>query len=244
MPLTEDLPKPVSQVLEAFVENAISAFGNDLNSVVLYGSAAEGRLRATSDVNLILVLKSFEAAQINQIRENLRIAYAAIRLTVMFLLEDEIEAAAEAFAVKFSDILKRNRVLYGKNPFEGLNMSREATKLRLKQVLLNASLKLRERYLRIGAREEKLIYLLADFTAPLRSSAAVILDLEGVPYTSPKDALEKLVQKLTAQNWQKTLSMMSQAREQAYFQAGTAESALIDLMALIREMDRYSNSLD
>src|SRR5438105_14027330 len=46
----------VSQALEGFVEAARAAFGTNLVSVTLYGSGAEGRIRASSDVNLIVVL--------------------------------------------------------------------------------------------------------------------------------------------------------------------------------------------
>jgi hypothetical protein len=50
-PALANLPPRVQEVLRDFVEAARGAFGPDLRAVVLYGSAAEGRLRATSDVN-------------------------------------------------------------------------------------------------------------------------------------------------------------------------------------------------
>ena len=43
-----DLPPGLATLLEA----AVLHLGPTLRSVVLFGSAAEGRLRATSDVNL------------------------------------------------------------------------------------------------------------------------------------------------------------------------------------------------
>lgn len=61
-------------------------------------------MRATSDVNLIAVLTAFDSARIDALREPLRLAHATVRLDVMFLLESEIAAASESFAVKFSDI--------------------------------------------------------------------------------------------------------------------------------------------
>ena len=51
-----DLPEQVSRVLTEFVAAAQAAFAADLRSIILFGSAAEGRLRATSDVNLLLLL--------------------------------------------------------------------------------------------------------------------------------------------------------------------------------------------
>ena len=48
-----NVPPAVRQVVEGLVEAAQRAFGDDLKSAILYGSGAEGRLRATSDVNLL-----------------------------------------------------------------------------------------------------------------------------------------------------------------------------------------------
>jgi hypothetical protein len=53
-------------------ESARAAFGDDLVSVLLYGSAAEGALRATSDVNVILVLSSFVPAKADRLAAQLR----------------------------------------------------------------------------------------------------------------------------------------------------------------------------
>ena len=55
------VPENVRRVLGDFLRAAREAFGDDdLLSVVLYGSAAEGRMRATSDVNVVLVLARFD----------------------------------------------------------------------------------------------------------------------------------------------------------------------------------------
>jgi hypothetical protein len=48
--LAKDLPPPVATILQEFV--ATLAATMTLESVILFGSAAEGRLRSTSDVNL------------------------------------------------------------------------------------------------------------------------------------------------------------------------------------------------
>ena len=137
------LPSPVDQMLRNFVEEASETFGVDLLSVVLYGSAAEGRLRATSDVNVILILSVFDQMKVDRLREPLRVAHAAIQLTTMFLLREEIAPAATAFAQKFADILRRHVILYGEDLFEHVTIPRSALITRLRQVLLNQLLRLR-----------------------------------------------------------------------------------------------------
>ena len=190
------LPPNVGRVLTGFVEQARSAFANDLRAVVLYGSGAEGKLRATSDVNLLLVLSAFDQPQADQLREPLRLAQAAIRLRAMFLLESELRPAMEAFAVKFADIMRRRRVLYGDDPFAGISISRGDAIVRLKQTLLNLTLRLREAYIARGLREEQLVAMIADMAGPLRSCAATLLELEGRPAESPKEALQQVAAQL------------------------------------------------
>src|SRR5947209_8244974 len=120
------LPQTVDRALTDFLDAAKSAFADHLSSAVLFGSAAEGRMRATSDVNLILVLTEFVPGEIDRLAPALNLARAAIRLEPMFLLESEIPAAAECFAQKFADIARRRRVLHGPDPFVNLTVPRGA----------------------------------------------------------------------------------------------------------------------
>src|SRR5439155_13206272 len=117
----------VEKILGEFGDRTTAAFGGDLRSAIVYGSAAEGSLRKTSDVNLLLVLAAFERERADRLREPLRLARAAIRLTVIFLLESEIESAVQAFAVTFDDILHRRRVILGADPFATLSIPRAAS---------------------------------------------------------------------------------------------------------------------
>ncbi len=66
--LLEDLPRPVAEVLEEFVAALLEASGPQLDSVILFGSAAEGRLRPTSDVNLLVVATGFSLPQLDSAR--------------------------------------------------------------------------------------------------------------------------------------------------------------------------------
>lgn len=226
------LPEPVRNVLDDFVAQCSAAFGSSLRAVVLFGSAAEARLRPTSDVNVIVVLSAFDAAAADTIRDVLRSAHAAIRLEVMFLLVGEIARAAEAFAVKFADIAERHVVLHGDDPFGGLRVSGEALRYRTRQVLLNQVLRLRERYAMAAGRDEVAVRLVADAAAPLRSAAAAILRLEGRPAESPKAALATLVAEVEGRDWSDVLGAVSRARETGRLGPGEAKRVLAALMEL------------
>ncbi len=239
------LPSNVKTVLTEFVEQARSAFANDLRAVVLYGSGAEGQLRATSDVNLLLVLSAFDQNRADQIRESFRLAHATIRLRTMFLLESELRPAIEAFAVKFADIIRRHRVLYGNDPFVGITVSRTDSITRLKQTLLNLTLRLREAYVARGMREEQLVAMIADLAGPLRSCAATLLDLEGKSVESPKEALHQVAASLPGgMEHAEEISRISNARQEGTLAPGVAAPTLFHLIELASLMRKRADILE
>jgi predicted nucleotidyltransferase len=231
-----DLPAEVATGLDTFLDAAKSALGDQLVSAVLFGSAAEGRLRATSDVNLILVLSGFDAARIDGMRQALRAAHATLNLSVMFILESELGDATQAFAVKFADIRERHRVLFGRELFAALAPSRAAMVTRLHQILLNFVLRSRERYALTSLREEQLAVLVADAAGPLRSAAALILELLGHRAASSGAALEILAEELRPGTWNGALASLARAREQGRLPPGEGGPALLQLIGLAQAM--------
>lgn len=227
----------VNSVLTEFINSAKKAFDRDLRSVVLYGSGAEDKLRPASDVNVIVVLSKFDQNSANQMREPLRMAEAAIKLRVMFLLEEELQPATQAFAVKFADVQRRRRVLYGDDPFAAISVSREDSIFRLKQTLLNLTLRLRESYISRGLREEQLVATIADAAGPLRSCAATLLELEGLTASSAKDALQQISSSLPgAEKRNEEIHLISEAREKRSLPPGVAAPTLFHLIELARLM--------
>ena len=242
--LISDLPPNVNRVLTEFVASARTAFDNDLKSVVLFGSGAEGKLRPTSDVNVVVVLSAFEQERADKLREPLRLAQAAIRLQAMFLLESEIRPAMAAFAVKFGDIIRRRRLLYGEDPFAGSSISRADSIIRLKQTLLNQTLRLREAYIARGLREEQLVNTIAEMAGPLRACASTLLDLEEQPAASPKEALNQVAASLPHSAARLgEIARISEAREKRTLAPGSAAPILFQLIDLARLMRARAESL-
>jgi predicted nucleotidyltransferase len=238
-----DLPRIVERVLDDLVTSARDALGADLRAVVLYGSGAEGRLRPVSDVNLIVVLSRFDRASVDRLRDPLRAGRAAARLRCMFVLESEIGAAAEAFAGKFADVLRRRRVLFGADPFVGLEIPRTAALRQLDQLLLNLVLRLRAAYLERSLREEQLALVVADAAGPLRSCATTLLELEGNPAPSPREAFARLVDSFAEPGWGRLAAAVSDARERRRLPAGDGGRVLFQLIETAQRMRDRARAL-
>jgi predicted nucleotidyltransferase len=236
------LPAAVRAWLSQSSQALIESLAHELEALILFGSAAEGRMRASSDVNLLVVLHCFNSDHIDRVSDLLQNAAAAVELHPMFLLSSELPLAAESFSVKFDDIAQRRVLLYGTDPFEGLVIPRPLLVQRLQQVLFNLTLRLRTLYAVGRAREESLAALIADAAAPLRRSAFAILELRGARPPSPKVALECLVAELGG-NWIEDLQNLSKAREDLYLAPGTASKLILRLAELSESMRQQAANL-
>ena len=223
-----ELPPVVRGVLDDFLQSAKDALDGTLQSVVLYGSAVDGALSPSSDLNLIFILTSFEKEKLDRLRSPLRVAQAAVQVHVMFLLQNEISAAARSFAPKFAGILRRRAILYGEDPFAQLTIPRDAEIHQLKQQLLNITLRLRAVYVARSLREEQLVRSIAHAVGPLRACAAILLALEGRSVASPQLAFARLAAELSFPA--EFVSTLAEAQQSPLLPSGVAEPLLFQLL--------------
>jgi predicted nucleotidyltransferase len=237
----DGLPDNVSTALSSFLATARDAFSADLVSAVLFGSAAEGRLGPTSDVNLLLVLRVFAPERIDQLRDAYLTAEAAIRLRAMFVMEDELRSAAELFAQKFADILRRHRVVFGQDVLATLKIAREAEVFRLRQILLNLVVRLRESSIGRGHRPEQVRLILADVLGPLRAACGTLLELEGAPIVDSNAALAAVAASLSSEAAGVAARLVA-IHGGATLEVGTSE-LIFQALALVMQVYRRAERL-
>ena|SRR5205807_936821 len=235
----EGVSANVATILSTFVAAASAAYSDDLRSVVLYGSAAEGKMTSTSDVNLLVVLRSFSRDKTDRIRDTFLAAQAAINLQAMFLLEDEVSSASELFAQKFADILRRHKVIFGNNPFSAVKIERADKIFRLRQILLNLALRQRAAYVSRSQRPEQVSRMLAEAAGPLRAASATLLELEGSPSPDASVALESVA---SAFQGSKVVAELLAARSGRTQAEGSAE-VLFQVVELIKHLSERASRL-
>lgn len=231
----------VDLALRSFTASAQAALGETLRSVVLFGSAAEDRLRPVSDVNVLLVLRTFDPARAERLRDELRLARAAIDLRPTFVLEDEIPAATEFFSVKFGDVRRRHRVLVGDDPFTGAAASRAARIASLRRVLLNVTMRLRERFASVA--DEGHAAVVAEFTPAVRAAAAEWLALRDGSTVAPREALAQAAEEIGDAADVSSVGTLSAVREGRDVTAPDARAALLGLVSLAGKIASAAGSL-
>src|SRR5436305_3768708 len=94
------------------------AAGDNLQSLVLYGSAARGDYHAhKSDLNLLCILKSAKATELARIAPVIRWWSGQLREPApRIFTQEELLRSADVFAIELLDIGQAHRVLFGANP--------------------------------------------------------------------------------------------------------------------------------
>jgi predicted nucleotidyltransferase len=229
------MPSTEPAALADLVATASAAYGDDLQAVVLFGSAAEDRVRAVSDLNLIIVLRRFDAAHGEAFGHASNLLRTALRARIMHLLASEIPRAAAAFPVKFADILRRRRVLHGADPFADLVIPRDVAVAQLRQALLDLTLRQRERLVSLGGTPDRLAHASAEAAGALRACAAELLALEGAPAPTPREALQRIAGD--------PLDDLVAARAERPLPAEAAKALFMRLMATVEAMTVRAEAL-
>ncbi len=109
-------------ILNDFTERMKKIFGDDLVSVILYGSAADPDETHPKDINLMVVARNVEPKHLTEYR-NIAPKYIKKGIRNPLLLAEEfLKNSADVFPMEYIDILKRRRVLHGADPFDTIEV--------------------------------------------------------------------------------------------------------------------------
>ena len=137
----------VQEALNGLVEDLRATHGDNLASVVLYGSAAAGdHIELRSDYNILIALRQITPEDLRQaqapMREWQRLGHP---LPVYFTLE-ELADAADVFPIEFHQMANARIVLYGHDPFEFVQLSVENLRHQTEYELSRKLIQLRRLY--------------------------------------------------------------------------------------------------
>ena len=140
-----------AMTLDALVGQLTQAYGTNLETVVLYGSAAAGEhLAKRSDYNVLVIVKTLGLDQLRAASAVARAWHAAGNPPPMTMTEAEWRRSADIFPMEYADILERHRVLHGTPPFDGVKVSPRHLRLELEQQAMGKLLHLRQGVLASG----------------------------------------------------------------------------------------------
>lgn len=190
--IIEGLPEETQRLLQGYAKDVKSAFGDQLEGLLIYGSAVRGEfLPGRSNLNLLLVVADYDASVLKRYGPvHKRWSKEGI-ITPLFLTDREIRTSSALFPLEFLEIQEHHRVLGGRDPFVGFHV--DVTKIAdaVRQGLAGHVLRLRQRFAEAGGANDAVMILL-----PLALTSTVpllrgIQRMRGWPVLTQSDAVIK-----------------------------------------------------
>ena len=192
----ERLPSNTKTKLEELRDALVGALGEELQALVVYGSAVRGGfVEGRSDVDLLVVLRHDDRALLEKIGGALLLARTSARIESMLLRGDELQRAADVFPLLYDDVRSRHVLLHGEDPFAGLEISDVHRRLRIEQELRDARIRLRLVLSEAPLLPRLLNGAVARKVKQLRSPLHALLRLRG---RTVEDSVEAVIQEASS----------------------------------------------
>ena len=165
----------------AFIDDLKQTHGDNLASVILYGSAAAGDfIAAKSDYNILIALNKIGT-------QDLRNAHASVREWVrmghpvpVYFTVSELQNAADVFPIEFHQMSIAHKVLYGTDVLAELNISDTFLRHQAEYELRSKLLQLRRQYIPASMSVDGLKNLMAESLSSFSALFRAVLIIHGV----------------------------------------------------------------
>lgn len=185
-------------LLNEFVTKLRGGAGDNLISVILYGSAADGEFHSQySDLNLLCVLREGSFTALNRIAGAVEWWRKKKHRPPLVLTAEEINKSNDVFSIEFIDMKQRHRVLYGEDVLADLDVPMHWHRAQLEYELREKLFLLRQHLLLAGSGEkalwEVMLNSLSSFTTLFRH---VLIEMNEQGRRHSREAVEELASQL------------------------------------------------
>lgn len=169
------------KLLKELVDKLSKAYGDNLVSVVLYGSAATGEHHAKfSDYNVLCVLTQIRSRDLAASQEVFRWWREQGSPSPLLLTEPELAASTDCFAIEFTDIKNQHLLLHGRDVLGGLEIDTSFYRAQVEHDLRAKLLRLRQKCAGVLSDSDLLRRLLLDSVSTFCVLFRHALALHGV----------------------------------------------------------------
>ncbi len=141
------LPGEHQASIKEFSEQLGSLLGDNLQSVILYGSGARSDFQpGKSDINLLIVLENVNLSSLKKVLDPVVLS-RRYGISPLFMTLPGIESSTQVFPIKFLSMQESYQVLVGQDVLEHLEVDKQFLRLRCQQETLNLLMRLRRHYL-------------------------------------------------------------------------------------------------
>lgn len=180
--------------LEQFVNGIKELYGDDLESIVLFGSAATDDFSEKfSDYNIIITLKELLPSELQKANGIVRKWIKKGHTVPLFFDNEHIQTSTDVFPIEFHDIKENRKVLYGSDPFHSIEISKENLRHQCESELKGKILQLQSRFVEIAHKDKEIARLMMRSLSSFLSIFKGVVRLMG---QEPKKKKRNLVEQL------------------------------------------------
>lgn len=153
----------MEKLLEQLVAKLTKALEARLESVILYGSAAEEvRRDKWSDLNVFCVVDEVDRSMLEAVEPVMRWWRGQSHPAPLLMGAAEVSGSTDCFPIEFHDMLERRRVLYGRDAIAGLEIDYSFYRAQVEHELRAKQIRLRQKAAGAMADGDLLIRLMAE----------------------------------------------------------------------------------
>jgi hypothetical protein len=178
--LMSKVPKDPKEILPGIIDDYKGLFGEDLVSIILYGSAASGDyIAGRSDINFIMVLSEKGIDLIDQAFDLIAKWKKRNVATPLFLSEAYVETSLDVFPIEYLNFQNNYTLVYGKDILKDLCFDREFLRLQCEREVKGKLLLLREAFLGTQGKGKNLRDVMAESLGAMVAIFGALLHLKG-----------------------------------------------------------------
>jgi hypothetical protein len=205
------VPESPEEIIPEFIDDYRTIYGEDLISIVLYGSGAQGAyIPRRSDLNFLVVLTDEGIKGLSRAFKVVAKWHRWRVATPLFLTTEYIADSVDTFPLEFLNIKRHYQVVWGENPMETIEIQQKQLRLQLEREVKGKLLQLRKAYLASEGRGRHLVALVSQSLTAFLSIFQGILYLRGKEIPRERDALIKATEAetgLTAETFVRLLEI-------------------------------------
>ena len=235
-----------SKALDHLVDELRAAHGENLASIMLYGSVAAGdHVELRSDYNLLIALHRIALADLRASETAIRDWHNLGQPMPVYFTVEELKRAADVFPIEFLQMEKARKVLYGPDPFEFVLISAANLRTQTEYELRTKLIQLRRLYIPASSSVEKLSALMSDSLASFAALFRAVLILHGQePPTSKAECVRATTRLLGLEGapFEKIFELRAKAKSQ--LTEAEADSVFSAYMAQIERIIEVVDRLE
>lgn len=169
--------------LDKFIEELKENLGDNLKSVIAYGSQANV-VDAKKNLNLMIVCSKLEAEDLYAISKPVKKWVKAKNPLPVLMNIDEWYSSFDVYAIEYADIKSNSRIIYGENLVESISVNKYFLRLQCESELKALLLTYKNNFLMNIKSDKEMKYLLSNIIKSLLVIFRSVLRLHDseVPY--------------------------------------------------------------